>query len=368
MSSKDKRILMKHNDIVNGKYEITVNSNRVFTYLLYEFQKDLDKSKLSCEISRDKLASLVNGNVDKTAKGLTTILMNLRKKDLFLIDELQDGSIDFIAGGFIDNATYNNKTDKFTIVADARIHKLLHRYLEDGYTPINLEIWLSLKNRYSQRLYDLLRAWTGTKTTVTYSIEKLRSLMMLENKYKQYPDFRKRVIIPAIDELNSTGYFEISYNENKKGRNIESIDFVVKDLDKRKYFTKGVEEEISLFKEVAVSMDDDSSQKVENVVKVNKETCIKEAVKEIFIPDEEVFTKGTLRSFKKDFRDIDFRNEYMERAFDDAVMITLDRDDVESIKASSYKFFKSTLDNKVIEYKKEEQEDLNHKKDMDTNW
>ncbi|MGL5506583.1 MAG: replication initiation protein, partial [Paraclostridium sp.] len=263
---------------------------------------------------------------------------------------------------------YNNKTDKFTIVADARIHKLLHRYLEDGYTPINLEIWLSLKNRYSQRLYDLLRAWTGTKTTVTYSIEKLRSLMMLENKYKQYPDFRKRVIIPAIDELNSTGYFEISYNENKKGRNIESIDFVVKDLDKRKYFTKGVEEEIPLFKEVAVSMDDDRSHKVENVVKVNKETCIKEAVKEIFIPDEEVFTKGTLRSFKKDFRDIDFRNEYMERAFDDAVMITLDRDDVESIKASSYKFFKSTLDNKVIEYKKEEQEDLNHKKDMDTNW
>ena len=31
---------MKHNDIVNGKYEITVNSNRIFTYLLYEFQKD----------------------------------------------------------------------------------------------------------------------------------------------------------------------------------------------------------------------------------------------------------------------------------------------------------------------------------------
>ncbi|MGL5711715.1 MAG: replication initiation protein, partial [Paraclostridium sp.] len=237
MSSKDKRILMKHNDIVNAKYEITVNSNRVFTYLLYEFQKDLDKNRLTCEISRENLAMLVNGNVDKTIKGLTTILMNLRKKDLFLMDELQDGSIDFIAGGFIDNATYNNKTDKFIIVADSRIHKLLHRYLEDGYTPINLEIWLSLKNRYSQRLYDLLRAWTGTKTTVSYSIERLRESMLLENKYKQYPDFRKRVIMPAIEELNSTGYFEISYKENKKGRNVDSIDFIVKDLDKRKYFT-----------------------------------------------------------------------------------------------------------------------------------
>ncbi|EPZ61634.1 hypothetical protein H476_3621, partial [[Clostridium] sordellii VPI 9048] len=47
----------------------------------------------------------------------------------------------------------------------------------------------------------------------------------------------------------------------------------------------------------------------------------------------------------------------MERAFDDAVMITLDRDDVETIKATSYKFFKTTLDNKIDEYKLEEQKD-----------
>lgn len=351
---------MKHNDIVNGKYEITVNSNRIFTYLLYEFQKDLDKSKLSCEISRENLASLVNGNVDKTVKGLTTILMNLRKKDLFLMDELDDGSIDFIAGGFIDNATYNNKTDKFTIVADTRIHKLLHRYLEDGYTPINLEIWLSLKNRYSQRLYDLLRAWTGTKSTVNYSIKKLRALMLLENKYKQYPDFRKRVIIPAIEELNATGYFEISYKENKKGRNIDSIDFIVKDLDKRKYFTKDIVEKVPVLEEVAISVDDNVSDEIkEKVVKVDDN---------VFIPDEEVFTKGTLRRFKIDFKSIDFRNKYMNRAFEDAIMITLDRDDTEKIKATSYNFFKGTLDNKIAEYRKEEELDIKHKEEMSLNW
>lgn len=378
MDSKDKRILMKHNDIVNAKYEITVNSNRVFTYLLYEFQKDLDKSKLSCEISREKLAKLVNGNVDKTVKGLTTILMNLRKKDLFLMDELQDGSIDFIAGGFIDNATYNNKTDKFKIVADVRIHKLLHRYLEDGYTPVNLEIWLSLKNRYSQRLYDLLRAWSGTKETINYSINKLRELMLLENKYKQYTDFRKRVLIPAVDELNATGYFKIDYCEIKKGRSVESIDFIVKDLDKRKYFIKDeVAKNISdtVVDEIAVTSEEDNELKEDissldiKKSKQNSENIdLKAVYSDLFIPDEEIFTKGTLRSFKKDFKHIDFKNEYMEKAFDEAIMITLDRDDVEVIKAGSYKFFKGTLDNKIIEYKIEEQEDIKHKKDMDTYW
>ncbi|WP_261290810.1 hypothetical protein [Paraclostridium sordellii] len=44
----------------------------------------------------------------------------------------------------------------------------------------------------------------------------------------------------------------------------------------------------------------------------------------------------------------------MERAFDDTVMITLDRDDVETIKATSYKFFKSILKNEIVEYTVEE--------------
>ncbi|MEN2259776.1 hypothetical protein AAIB48_20465 (plasmid) [Paraclostridium benzoelyticum] len=69
-----------------------------------------------------------------------------------------------------------------------------------------------------------------------------------------------------------------------------------------------------------------------------------------------------------DFENIDFKNDYMKKAFDDAVMITLDKDDVETIKAVSYKFFKGTLDNKILEYKKEYEEDLKHKEEMDLFW
>lgn len=350
MCSDEKKILMKHNDIVKSKYEITVNSNRIFTYLLYAFQRDSDERKLVCEVSRADLAKLVNGNVDKTAKGLTTILMNLRKKDLHLMERLSDGSIDYIAGGFIDNAIYNDKTDIFKIFADKRIHRLLHEYLDDGYTPINLEIWLSLKNRYAQRFYDILRAWSGTKDIINYRVDTLRELLCLGNKYKQYTDFRKRVLIPAIDELNSTGYFLIDYSEVKKGRIVESIDFVVKDLDKRKYFVQ------------------DNIMVINSISKDEGTTPTPTVNKDLYVPDEEVFTKGTLRSFRKDFKDIDFKNEYMLKAFDDAVMIVLDRDDTDTIKAMSYKFFKGTLSNKIVEYRLEEQEDLKHKNEIEMYW
>lgn len=38
----------------------------------------------------------------------------------------------------------------------------------------------------------------------------------------------------------------------------------------------------------------------------------------------------------------------MHRAFEDAVIIVLDRYDIGTIKTSSYKFFKETFDNKIV--------------------
>ncbi|MGL5713557.1 MAG: replication initiation protein, partial [Paraclostridium sp.] len=333
-------ILMKHNDLVKSKYNITLNENRLFVYILYKLQRER-KGILSCEITREELGRFIKRRNDASINGVKAMLETLRKKNISIKVPLEDGSYMWSSYGFINGWDYFSKTDTFRIEASERIYVLLHDYLKEGYTPVNLNIWITLKNSYAQRFYELLRLWSSSKDSINYKVSELRELLILENKYPKYSELRKRVIIPAIEELNSTGYFEISYDENKKGRNIESIDFIVKDLDKRKYFTKDAPEDVKVLEEVAISIDYNTDI-VEDIVNVDNKVDVKEVVSEVFIPDEEVFTKGTLRIFKKDFKGIDFRNEYMERAFDDAVMITLDRDDVESIKAGSYRFFKST--------------------------
>nr|WP_263331007.1 replication initiation protein [Paraclostridium sp. AKS73] len=282
------------------------------------------------------------------------------------------------AYGFINGYEYDDELGIFNIEASEKIHNLLKEYLKMGYTPVNVQIWLSLNNSYAQRFYDLLRLWSGTKDTINYKLDEIKELLMLEDKYSKYNDFKRRVILPAIKELNETGYFEIEIKENKVGRKVDSIDFYIKDLDKRKYFTKdeiikeipGIELE-----EVAITYDENDCENKEEII-INDKVIIepeiisdtKENKMEIFIPDESIFTKGTLRRVKMDFKDIDFKNKYMEKAFEDAVMITLDKDDVETIKATSYKFFKGTLDNKIVEYKLEEKEDIDHKREMDMFW
>ncbi|MDB8803482.1 replication initiation protein [Romboutsia sp. 1001216sp1] len=356
MYTNEKNIVMKNNIIIKAKYNISTLENRIFLMLLYKLQKNND-DVIKCEISHEEFKTIIKKKQTSSIDSISNLLVNLRKQSIYFKDDEGWGEY-----GFINGFKYIKSRKTFKIEASKEIHTYIRNYLEIGYTPINLSIFFGLINPNSQRFYDLLRLWSGTKSIINYRIDELKELLMLEDKYDRYNDFKRRVILPAIKELNETGYFEIDFKENKVGRKVDSIDFILKDLDKRKYFTKDIVEEVPTFEKVAITCDD-KVEKIDNVVEVdiNKDT-------DLFIPDEKVFTKGTLRSFRKDFKDIDFKNEYMERAFEDAVMITFDRDDVETIKANSYKFFKGTLDNKIIEYKIEEQRDIEHKNEMEKYW
>ncbi|MCU9808387.1 replication initiation protein [Paraclostridium sp. AKS46] len=266
---------------------------------------------------------------------------------------------------------FNPEDNTYTIELSTILYDLLLEYMEVGYTPLNLNVLLGLNNFYAQRIYELLRLWSGRKESINYTIDYLRECFGLGDKYPRYNNFKERVIDPALESLNGTEKFKITYEELKSGRRVDSITFTVEDLDKRKYFDK----EDSIRREVIKCKENGNNRGLEQLneeksinSRYNKSESLKIENEKIYIPDETIFTKGTLRSFKKDFINIDFKDTYMEKAFDDAVMITLDKDDVETIKASSYKFFKGTLENKIIEYEKEKETDIKHKEEMDMFW
>ncbi|MGL5642373.1 MAG: replication initiation protein [Paraclostridium sp.] len=355
MSEIDKvEVLMKSNTLVKSRYNLTLMECRVFMYILYSLQKSKD-GKMFCTIKNEDLGKLSDNRNLGFVKGITSTLDSILDKHIYFEEYTESGQVgDWGKYNLINGYTYLKESNCFKIEVSERVFDLLISYLDTGYTPVNLNVWLSLKSISAQRLYELLRLWSGSKKSIEYTVEDIKNYMMLEDKYKEYSNFKRRIITPGIKELNETGLFNIDFKETKVGRRVNSIIFDVDDMDKRKYFDMEVKELVP---------------KVIEDISTSASTTNKEIVKsEIHVPDESVFTRGTLRSFKMDFKDIDFKNDYMNRAFNDAVMITLDRDDVDQIKATSYKFFKGTLDNKVVEYKLEEENDIKHKSDIDMYW
>ncbi|MDU6248943.1 MAG: replication initiation protein, partial [Paeniclostridium sordellii] len=223
METNEKNIVMKNNIIIKAKYNISTLENRIFLMLLYKLQKNNDDI-IKCEISHEEFKTIIKKKQTSSVDSISDLLVNLRKQSIYFKDEEGWGEY-----GFINGFKYIKSRKTFKIEASKEIHTYIRRYLETGYTPINLAIFFGLINSNAQRFYDLLRLWSGTKSIINYRIDELKELLMIENKYDRYNDFKRRVILPAIKELNDTGYFEIDIKENKVGRKVDSIDFIVKD-------------------------------------------------------------------------------------------------------------------------------------------
>ncbi|CEN31416.1 replication initiation protein [Paraclostridium sordellii] len=345
------RILMKNNILVKARYNLSLVENRIFLFMLYKLQRE-SKGILKCEISHKEFKDIVKFKEKNTVKGILEVLEELRKKPIFFKEKKKNkkGSL-WGAYGFINGYYYDDELGSFNIEASEKIHEILKEYLKMGYTPINVQIWLSLNNSYAQRFYDLLRLWSNTKTVITYKVDEIKELLMLEDKYDRYNDFKRRVITPAIKELNNTGYFEIDMKENKIGRKVDSIDFIVKDLDKRKYFSNVKEPKILEVK---------SEEIFEDNPIINKQKK-KEESKVFYIPNKKLFTAKTLDNFKKDFSNYDFKDSTYKKLLQEAILVALEKDDEEKIKVKSYNYFKKTLENKIndIQNKKDKTKSVN---------
>ena len=72
--------------------------------------------------------------------------------------------------------------------------------LDFGYHRLGKQIVFACKNRYTQRIYMFIESWVDKGRTVIKTLE-FRKMLRLENNYKKFSDFCRRVLDPAMQEL-----------------------------------------------------------------------------------------------------------------------------------------------------------------------
>lgn len=113
---------------------------------------------------------------------------------------------------------------KYGIVS-FRIHPVMASAFMDfsmGYRKYEIKTSMQFESVYAMRFYELM---SGQKDPITFGIDKLKEMFMLENKYKRVNDFFKYVIDPAKEELDKYSPFSFEYKINKDGRKYKSITF-----------------------------------------------------------------------------------------------------------------------------------------------
>ena len=225
----DLQVLFKSNALIKAKYDFTVSQNRVLQKAFYEIQKN----KINvAEITLQELKGLIKFKDYSTVEGIKRFLENLKENEIMQIKN--NGS--WVKTTVISAYGYRKETGKFFIEIPITLLNLIQEYTQTGFTPTNVTKYISLGATNAQRLYELLRMWTGNKTIIEYSVDEIKEYLMLQDKYKVFQNFKVRVIEPAIKELREKELLDIYDVEYiKTGRKVTSIKFYVKDLEPRTY-------------------------------------------------------------------------------------------------------------------------------------
>ena len=225
----DLQVLFKSNALIKAKYDFTVSQNRVLQKAFYEIQKN----KINvAKITLQELKSLIKFKDYSTVEGIKRFLENLKENEIMHIKD----NGEWLKVQVISGYKYNPTTKIFKIEIPMLLLQLIHEYTQTGFTPTNVTKYIGLGATNAQRLYELLRMWTGNKTIIEYSVDEIKEYLMLQNKYKVFNNFRVRVIESAVKELREKELLDI-YNVDyvKTGRKVTSIKFYVKDLEPRTY-------------------------------------------------------------------------------------------------------------------------------------
>lgn len=113
-------------------------------------------------------------------------------------------------------------------VVDMYLHTKLKPYIldiEKKYTKYYFENIAWLNSIYSVRIYELLKEYAFRKNR-NFELKDLRFLLNIgESKYKNYPDFKKRVLLSAQKELKEKTDIYFEFEEIRESRKVVKLEF-----------------------------------------------------------------------------------------------------------------------------------------------
>lgn len=230
-------ILRQDNRITTARYELSTIEKRVMYVIIRQIrkqfvlqetgQRDLFNDLVVKMKSSDILKDMNETNPSRVKKALKNLRLRSFEYDNGLPEDHPDHH--WFEVGFINYGEW----EKGGYIEVQISKKILPFFVEltRNFTEYSLVVAISLKSKWSQRLYELCSKWSSSGG-FRMDVKELRDLFNLEGKYLKYGAFKKFVLDVAhkeLKELYTKGecdlYFE--YSERKEGRSVEQLRFKV---------------------------------------------------------------------------------------------------------------------------------------------
>ena len=223
----DKTLVVQRNNIVEARYRLTVEEQRLIKTLISQIHSNDEDFKVY-QIHVHDLAALIGITDDHYYTRIKKLTKKLRDSSLCFINENGDE----VQTGWLSSAVYR-KGQGFV---ELRFDPILRPYLlqlKKYFTSYELGNILRLKGMYSIRIYELLKQdeWKGRRE---FTVEQFKTVLSLESEYREYRDLKKYVLAPAQKEICEKTDIDYTLTELKRGRKVIGLIFEILSKKKKK--------------------------------------------------------------------------------------------------------------------------------------
>lgn len=221
---KTNQELKKHVGLIHSTNKFSLLERKIANALLYNAYDELiTKSEHSIHIAQLSFLIGYNSKDYKTIKKslialLSTVLewniidKNKKENDIWVASSmLADAKID----GPICTYSYSNRLKELC-------------YHPEFYGKLNMKVLAAFKSSYGLALYENCIRYQNIFQTPWLDLMTYRKLMGVEEgEYKKFKDLNKRVIKPAVTEVNKYSSITVEPEFKKQGRDIMAIKFLI---------------------------------------------------------------------------------------------------------------------------------------------
>lgn len=217
---------MKSNKLIEARYSLGLNEQKIILYSVSKL--DTTKNKFNIlQFEIKEFMELLNTTVFRYTE-VRELVTGLMSKQVIIETEKRD-----LVANWVSSIDYIKDTGIIELeFSDKLIPYLLE--LKKRFTRYQLKNILYLKNKHSIRIYELMKQYQ-TIGYRTFTIEELKELLMLDDKYSEFKNFNRFIIKKTMDEINDLTDINIDFELIKRGRKVTGIKYIIKSKNDDSY-------------------------------------------------------------------------------------------------------------------------------------
>ena len=219
-------LVIKANDLIQkSRFDLSINQQKIVLYLISKIKpNDEDFTLYEFSIKEFcQVCGIANDSGNNYAR-LKEAIKEIADKSIWVaLDDGKHTLLRWIEKPYIDE---NSGTIRIRLDKDMKPYLL---QLKDNFTKYELCWTLLFKSKYSTRLYELVKSIHFNEQQAyerTYELAEFRGLLGAEN-YTLWAQFKRRVLEPAIEDINKYSDKQVSYEPIVYGKVVGRIKLII---------------------------------------------------------------------------------------------------------------------------------------------